>query len=71
MTANVPAVDRSEEARLARAAASAVRATEKRDRMIVESYEAGAGLREIARAVDMTHPGVRRIILRDRGSLDR
>lgn len=35
-----------------------------RDRLIVEAHAAGAGVREIARLVGLTHPGVIRIINR-------
>ena len=31
----------------------------------MKPYKAGASMREIARAVGMTHPGVRSILIRD------
>lgn len=40
------------------------RTIEERDQLIVEAHGAGAGLREIARAVGMTHVGVRDIVRR-------
>ena len=51
--------------KLAAVAASASKATVQRDRLIVEAYRAGGGLREIARLAGMSHPGVLRIIRRD------
>jgi len=36
-----------------------------RDQLIADAYRQGASMREIARAVGMTHPGVRNILIRD------
>jgi predicted transcriptional regulator len=46
----------------------ATEATVERDRLIVEAHRAGGGVREIARLVGMTHPGVLRILKRDTGT---
>ena len=40
------------------------RTIEERNQLIVEAHREGAGLREIARAAGMTHPGVKDIIQR-------
>jgi hypothetical protein len=55
-------VDPAIEKRLARAADQAERARRERDDHIVRAFLDGAGLREIARAVKMSHPGVRHIL---------
>lgn len=49
---------------LDRLATKLERTTEERDALICEAYAAGAGLREIARAVHLTHPGVIQILKR-------
>jgi hypothetical protein len=51
--------------RLRRLSRQAAEATVARDQLIVEAYLAGGGLREIARLVGLTHPGVLRILRRD------
>lgn len=53
---------------LSRAAGMADTWRGRRDRLIREAYASGAGLREIARIVGLTHPAVRKII--DRGVTD-
>ena len=64
------ALDSATARELTRVAQRVESATKRRDRLIVEAFEQGAGLREIGRAVGMTHPGVRRVILRNRGDLE-
>lgn len=64
----VPLDERSRRA-LDRYAASIAVRTEERDKLICQAYADGAGMREIARAVRMTHPGVRNILIR-RGAYD-
>lgn len=54
---------------LDRYAASIARRIEDRDELICQAYRDGAGMREIARAVRMTHPGVRNILIK-RGAYD-
>lgn len=49
---------------LDRYAASIAIRTEERDKLICQAYTDGAGMREIARAVRMTHPGVRNILIK-------
>lgn len=61
-TTTVPAVDPELERRLRRIAQSAERMRRERDATIVEAFLGGAGLREIARAVNLTHPGVKAIL---------
>lgn len=51
--------------KLTKLARTAVDKTIERDRLIARAYLDGASMREIARAVDMTHPGVRNILIRD------
>ena len=41
-----------------------VRNLEERNRLIVTAYQNGASMREIARATNLTHPGVRAILIR-------
>ena len=50
---------------LATTAAKAAKTTVERDRLIGEAFKAGASMREIGRAINMTHPGVRSILIRD------
>lgn len=50
------------ERKLVRAAKLAISFRAQRDELIIECYQAGAGVREIARAIHMSHPGVLRII---------
>jgi hypothetical protein len=60
-------VDPSLARRLKATAKRATEATVERDRLIVEAHRVGGGVREIARLVGMTHPGVLRILRRDGG----
>lgn len=62
--ATVPAVDKDLERRLTKAAKKVAQAPVERDQLIIEAYRRGAGLREIARVTDLTHPGVRDILIR-------
>lgn len=55
--------------RLAALGKKAKDATAERDAYVVEQYKAGGGMREIARAVGLSHPGVRRILERN-GALE-
>lgn len=57
-----PDVDKPLEDLLKRAAAKAERSRTERDGTILLAYAEGAGLREIARAVGMTHPAVKYIV---------
>lgn len=65
--ATVPAVpvDPATAKAIAAAAKRARESTIERDRLIVQAYRAGGGMREIARLAGLTHPGVRRILERD------
>lgn len=58
----VPAVDKAMERRLARVAKLADDYKTERDALIVMAFLEGAGVREIARAVNMSHPAVKYII---------
>jgi hypothetical protein len=51
--------------RLAALGRKAKEGTAERDRYICEVYAAGGGLREIARAVGLSHAGVRRVLVRN------
>ena len=51
--------------KLANTAARAASNTQERDKLIAEAYRQGASMREIGRAINMTHPGVRSILIRD------
>lgn len=48
--------------KLARAGAASTAARFHRDKLIVEAFEAGGGVREIARIVGLSHPAVLKII---------
>lgn len=61
-TTTVSPVEPAQEKRLSRAAAQAERARENRDAEIVLAFLEGAGIREIARAVNMSHPAVKYIL---------
>lgn len=50
---------------LTKAASKLTAAHQERDRLIREAVAAGAGVREVARAVGLTHPGVLAIIKRE------
>lgn len=58
----VRGVDPDLEKRLKRAASMAEQAKTNRDTQIVLAFIEGAGVREIARAVNMTHPAVKYIL---------
>ena len=58
------ALDREMERALERAAKMAVSWRSKRDDLIREAHSAGAGVREIGRAVNLTHPAIIRIVMR-------
>lgn len=66
--ATVPDVlDPESQRKLKRAADKARRAITERDRLIRSLFDAGAGkvrMREIGRAVDMTHEAIRKILAR-------
>lgn len=68
-----PGVDKAVGRRLERAAAQVDRARENLEAEIVAAFVGGAGLREIARAVGMTHPTVKAMIdkhVTEHGSVD-
>lgn len=58
-------IDRVTARKLAATASKAAQNTVERDNLIAEAYRAGASMREIGRAIGMTHPGVRSILIRD------
>lgn len=64
IVARVPLSDSSRRS-LGKLAETITRKTSERDRLICEAYVFGASMREIARAVGMTHPGVRNILIRN------
>lgn len=49
---------------LTKAAAKLHAAHQERDRLVCESIASGAGVREVARAVGLSHPGVLAIVKR-------
>lgn len=51
--------------KLQRVSQAAIRNTQERDQLIAAAYQQGVSMREISRAVGMTHPGVRSILIRD------
>lgn len=51
--------------KLTHLANAAARNTKERNETIAAAFREGASMREIARAVGMTHPGVRSILIRD------
>lgn len=59
------AVDPALRRQLVRTATAIAKNTTERDRLIGVAYKAGGTLREIARAVGLTHPGVLNILRRD------
>ena len=59
------ALDPETRRKLVRTSQTAVRSTKERDELIAQAYREGASMREIARLVGMTHPGVRSILIRD------
>lgn len=62
LSPTVPRVEPAEEKRLARVAKQAEDYKNERDALIVMAFIGGAGIREIARAVNMTHPAVKYIV---------
>ncbi len=66
----VSGVDPATESRLKRTAARANRARSDLEAAIIEAFLAGAGQREIARAVDMSHPAVKYILDRHQNERD-
>lgn len=58
-------LDDSTRRALDRIATKIERSIEQRNALICDAYRNGAGLREIARAVHLTHPGVRQILIRN------
>lgn len=58
-------VDPKVRKKLSRVARTAADKTIERDRLIAYAYLNGASMREIARTIGMTHPGVRAILIRD------
>lgn len=61
-------VDTDTARKLRRAAAQQARYHAERDELIRQARAEGMGVREIARLVGMTHPGVLAILARDHGS---
>lgn len=59
------ALDPETRRKLVKTSQTAVRSTKERDELIAQAYREGASMREIARLVGMTHPGVRSILIRD------
>ena len=59
------ALDPETRRKLVKTSQTAVRSTQERDELIAQAYREGASMREIARLVGMTHPGVRSILIRD------
>ena len=57
-------MDPGTQKRLSVLARAAERNQKERDSLIISAYKNGASMREIARATNMTHPGVRAIIIR-------
>lgn len=51
--------------KLTKLAKAATSKTRERDKLIAEAFLGGASMRDIARAVSMSHPGVRNILIRD------
>ena len=69
-TSTVPGVDPATESRLKRASTRANRAREDLEVAIIEAFLEGAGQREIARAVNMSHPAVKYILDRHQAARD-
>jgi len=55
-------IDPELEKKLKRVATKAIESRAERDELIREAYRKGAGVREIARLVQLSHPGVLRIL---------
>lgn len=51
--------------KLTSTSSAAAKNISERDQLIAIAFRSGASMREIARAVGMTHPGVRSILIRD------
>lgn len=58
-------VDPAVRKKLSRISRTAAEKTLERDKLIAYAFLNGASMREIAKAVGMTHPGVRAILIRD------
>ncbi|OPZ65800.1 MAG: hypothetical protein BWY85_00290 [Firmicutes bacterium ADurb.Bin506] len=69
-TPTVSGMDPEIESRLKRAAVRSNRAREDLEQAIIDAFLAGAGQREIARAVDMSHPAVKYILDRHQNERD-
>lgn len=69
-TPTVSGMDPEIESRLKRAAVRSNRAREDLEQAIIGAFLAGAGQREIARAVDMSHPAVKYILDRHQNERD-
>lgn len=69
-TPTVSGMDPEIESRLKRAAVRSSRAREDLEQAIIDAFLAGAGQREIARAVDMSHPAVKYILDRHQNERD-
>lgn len=69
-TPTVSGMDPEIESRLRRAAVRSNRAREDLEQAIIDAFLAGAGQREIARAVDMSHPAVKYILDRHQNERD-
>jgi hypothetical protein len=65
--ATVRAMDEDTRRELSRAANMAETWLRKRDELIRQAVAGGAGLREVARAVNLTHPSVIKIVKRGTG----
>lgn len=69
-TPTVSGMDPEIESRLKRAAVRSNRARDDLEAAIIEAFLAGAGQREIARAVNMSHPAVKYILDRHQNARD-
>lgn len=69
-TPTVSGMDPEIESRLKRDAARSNRARDRLEQAIIVAFLAGAGQREIARAVDMSHPAVKYILDRHQNERD-
>ena len=54
-----------QKARLLAASKAASEGLARRNKVICDLHREGVSLRDIARALDMTHPGIRKIILKE------
>lgn len=69
-TPTVSGMDPEVESKLKRAAVRANRARDDLEAAIIEAFLTGAGQREIARAVEMSHPAVKYILDRHQNERD-